>query len=66
MSELLAVAQEHTTLVQVGRLWKGICPFHGGRQYNFMVMPERDEWACFCDERMVIGNAHEFEERVAR
>lgn len=50
-ADLLEVVQESVQLKRQGSDWRGPCPFHGGTNRNFAVIPKKNLYYCFvCHE----------------
>jgi DNA primase len=50
-ADLLEVVQESVQLKRNGSDWRGPCPFHGGTNRNFAVIPKKNLYYCFvCHE----------------
>ncbi len=50
-ADLLEVVQETVQLKRQGSDWRGPCPFHGGTNRNFAVIPKKNLYYCFvCHE----------------
>lgn len=48
--EIVDLVARHVALRQVGRSFKGLCPFHTEKTPSFHVHPERQIFHCFgCD-----------------
>ncbi len=45
--EIVDLVSRHVTLRQVGRSFKGLCPFHAEKTPSFHVNPERQIFHCF-------------------
>lgn len=45
--DLVELIREYTPLNQVGRNFKGICPFHEEKTPSFFVRPDNRLWYCF-------------------
>lgn len=52
-------------LKKIGRFWKGLCPFHKAKHYEFIFNPKRDTWHCF-GECNTGGDIESFLGRIAR
>lgn len=49
--DLAEVVREYVQLKQVGRHFKGLCPFHQEKTPSFLVSPDKGIWHCFgCGE----------------
>ena len=46
-ADLLEIVQETVTLKRTGSDWRGPCPFHGGANRNFAVIPRKNLYYCF-------------------
>ncbi|MCL2503481.1 MAG: DNA primase [Coriobacteriia bacterium] len=46
-TDLVALVSERTVLRQKGRLFWGLCPFHGEKTSSFKVDPATQLWHCF-------------------
>ncbi|HRP08277.1 MAG TPA: DNA primase, partial [Gemmatimonadales bacterium] len=46
-ADLLEIVQESVTLKRSGSDWRGPCPFHGGTNRNFAVIPRKNLYYCF-------------------
>lgn len=46
-ADLLAIVQESVQLKRSGSDWRGPCPFHGGTNRNFAVIPRKNLYYCF-------------------
>lgn len=46
-ADLLEIVQESVQLKRQGRDWRGPCPFHGGTNRNFAVIPQKNLYYCF-------------------
>ena len=46
-ADLLEIVQESVQLKRQGRDWRGPCPFHGGANRNFAVIPQKNLYYCF-------------------
>lgn len=46
-ADLLAIVQESVQLKRTGSDWRGPCPFHGGTNRNFAVIPRKNLYYCF-------------------
>ena len=50
-ADLLEIVQEQVQLKRTGSDWRGPCPFHGGKNRNFAVIPKDNYYYCFvCHE----------------
>ena len=50
-ADLLEIVQESIQLKRNGSDWRGPCPFHGGTNRNFAVIPKKNLYYCFlCHE----------------
>jgi DNA primase len=50
-ADLLEIVQEQVQLKRTGSDWRGPCPFHGGTNRNFAVIPKDNYYYCFvCHE----------------
>lgn len=50
-ADLLEIVQESVQLKRNGSDWRGPCPFHGGTNRNFAVIPKKNLYYCFvCHE----------------
>ena len=50
-ADLLEIVQEQVPLKRTGSDWRGPCPFHGGTNRNFAVIPKDNYYYCFvCHE----------------
>lgn len=49
--DLVQLISEYTPLTQIGRNFKGVCPFHQEKTPSFFVRPERGLWYCFGCQR---------------
>lgn len=46
-ADLLEIVQESVQLKRTGSDWRGPCPFHGGTNRNFSVIPRKNLYYCF-------------------
>lgn len=46
-ADLLEIVQESVQLKRTGGDWRGPCPFHGGSNRNFAVIPRKNLYYCF-------------------
>ncbi len=46
-ADLLEIVQEQVPLKRTGSDWRGACPFHGGTNRNFAVIPKKNCYYCF-------------------
>lgn len=46
-ADLLEIVQESVQLKRQGSDWRGPCPFHGGTNRNFAVIPKKNLYYCF-------------------
>lgn len=46
-ADLLEIVQESVQLKRSGSDWRGPCPFHGGTNRNFAVIPRKNLYYCF-------------------
>lgn len=46
-ADLLEIVQESVQLKRTGSDWRGPCPFHGGANRNFAVIPRKNLYYCF-------------------
>lgn len=46
-ADLLEIVQEQVQLKRTGSDWRGPCPFHGGTNRNFAVIPKDNYYYCF-------------------
>jgi DNA primase len=46
-ADLLEIVQETVQLKRTGSDWRGPCPFHGGANRNFAVIPRKNLYYCF-------------------
>lgn len=46
-ADLLEIVQESVQLKRTGSDWRGPCPFHGGTNRNFAVIPRKNLYYCF-------------------
>ena len=46
-ADLLEIVQEQVQLKRTGSDWRGPCPFHGGANRNFAVIPKKNCFYCF-------------------
>jgi DNA primase len=46
-ADLLEIVQEQVPLKRTGSDWRGPCPFHGGTNRNFAVIPRQNRFYCF-------------------
>ncbi|MCA9762141.1 MAG: DNA primase [Gemmatimonadetes bacterium] len=46
-ADLLEIVQESVQLKRTGADWRGPCPFHGGTNRNFSVVPRKNMYYCF-------------------
>jgi DNA primase len=46
-ADLLGIVQESVQLKRSGSDWRGPCPFHGGTNRNFAVIPRKNLYYCF-------------------
>ncbi len=46
-ADLLEIVQEQVQLKRTGSDWRGPCPFHGGTNRNFAVIPKDNFYYCF-------------------
>lgn len=46
-ADLLEIVQESVQLKRSGSDWRGPCPFHGGTNRNFVVVPRKNLYYCF-------------------
>lgn len=46
-ADLLEIVQESVDLKRTGSDWRGPCPFHGGTNRNFAVIPRKNIYYCF-------------------
>jgi len=50
-ADLVQLIGEHVELKRTGSDWRGPCPFHGGTNRNFSVVPRKQMYHCFvCHE----------------
>src|SRR3954463_10324349 len=50
-ANIVQVVQEYVPLKRAGRVFKGLCPFHGERTPSFQVDPDKPFFYCFgCHE----------------
>jgi len=50
-ADLVQLIGEHVELKRTGADWRGPCPFHGGTNRNFSVVPRKQMYHCFvCHE----------------
>ncbi|MEX0690358.1 MAG: DNA primase [Gemmatimonadales bacterium] len=50
-ADIVEVVGEHVELRKTGADWRGPCPFHGGTNRNFAVIPKKQLFYCFvCHE----------------
>ena len=58
--DIVDVVGEHVRLERIGRLRRGLCPFHEERTPSFHVQQDRQSWCCYgCGER---GDVFDFVE----
>ena len=56
------VVGRYVQLQRVGRLWRGLCPFHGDRHPSLTVNPERQTFVCYaCGEK---GDVFSFVQKI--
>ena len=46
-NDIVSVASGYMTLKKAGRIYKGLCPFHGEKTPSFVVYPENGSFYCF-------------------
>lgn len=50
-ANIVSVVQEYVSLKRAGRVYKGLCPFHGEKTPSFQVDPEKAFFYCFGCQR---------------
>ena len=50
-ANIVQVVQEYVSLKRAGRVYKGLCPFHGEKTPSFQVDPEKAFFYCFGCQR---------------
>jgi DNA primase len=50
-ANIVTVVQEYVSLKRAGRVYKGLCPFHGEKTPSFQVDPEKAFFYCFGCQR---------------
>ena len=45
--DIADVVGQAVALKRAGRIFKGLCPFHGEKTPSFVVFPESGTWRCF-------------------
>jgi DNA primase len=45
--DIVAVAKEYLDLQQVGRNWRGLCPFHQEKHPSLLIFSDSQRWKCF-------------------
>src|SRR5262249_26017590 len=46
-ANIVSVVQEYVPLKRAGRVYKGLCPFHGEKTPSFQVDPDKGFFYCF-------------------
>lgn len=50
-TDIVATVEQYVSLRRMGKVFKGLCPFHTEKTPSFQVSPEMERWHCFgCGE----------------